>query len=88
MDNIGKRLEESYGDLCRVLRSSQDFGLGRSVPPQLANVLEKSLSVLAEVIQERQQPDLETESPQEEDLAAELSQDADHDCLANAQMIG
>jgi hypothetical protein len=75
MSNIDERLEESYEDLGRVLRSSQAFGLGPRVPPQLAKVLEKTLSVLSESMQKREEQRISMNG----DLEAELSQDADRE---------
>lgn len=73
MANADERLEEAYSGLCQVLRRPQDFGLGLGVPFPLANVLEQTLAVLAEVMRENRQPlDIADEY-----LEAELSQDAD-----------
>jgi|GEM_PF-7106269 hypothetical protein len=73
IDGRDGRLEKAYMCLCKVLRDPQDFGLGPRVPPPLKNILEKTLSMLAEVMREKG-------SDSTGNLEAELSQDADrHD---------
>jgi len=66
------RLQGIYRDLCKVMRYPHEFGLGDAVPLPLANVLERTLSVLSVIQQEG--------AVDKGELEAELSQDADHLC--------
>lgn len=72
MANVDHRLEEAYTSLCKILRDPHEFGLGVDVPPSLVDQLEKTLGLLSEVM------DAPTLGASNGDLAAELSQDADH----------
>lgn len=68
---------EAYEKLCKVMRHPQEFGLGERVPESLANALEGVLCTLSEVLMEQAFDD-------KEDLAAELSQDADKPSSASS----
>ncbi len=69
MNCQAEELQQIYSRLGQISRRPQAFGLGPSVPPPLAEVLETILRALRRAMEERETT--------EEDLAAELSQDAD-----------
>jgi hypothetical protein len=66
-----RQLQEVYTELGQVLDSPQAFGLGKQVPQPLADRLKSIRLMLREAARERVfvSPD--------DDLAGELSQDAD-----------
>jgi hypothetical protein len=70
MTCIDSRINELYGNLCKIMRHPQDFGLGQRIPEPLANALEGVLCTLNQI-------QMEQALDEKGDLAAELSQDAD-----------
>ena len=64
------RINELYGNLCKIVRHPQEFGLGQTIPEPLATALEGALCTL-------NQMEMEQAFDEKGDLAAELSQDAD-----------
>lgn len=71
MTTVADQLEIVYTELGRVLHNPEAFDLGPDVPPRLASSLAAAFTTLGQAIKE-----LRTES-RDEDLAAELSEDAD-----------
>jgi hypothetical protein len=71
------QIQEVYAELGRVLDNPRRFGLSRQVPPPLADKLKWMRGMLEQALQEKAQQS----PPADEDLAVELSQDADHDVL-------
>ena len=69
------QIQEVYTELGQVLDSPQAFGLGQHVPQPLADRLESMRRMLEEAKREQ-----EPVSP-DDDLASELSQDADRSFL-------
>jgi hypothetical protein len=65
------QLQQVYTELGQVLDSPQAFGLGQHVPQPLADRLESMRRMLREAATERASVSLD------DDLAGELSQDAD-----------
>ena len=70
------QLQRAYRELGQVLRRPEAFGLGQSVPKPLADRLEATLGLLDQEIDQAE------ESAPDQDLAVELSQDADRPTLA------
>jgi hypothetical protein len=64
-----EELQQVYWGLGQILQRPQAFGLGPSVPRPLADSLEAMLGTLGRAMTDEATPG--------EDLAAELSQDAD-----------
>jgi hypothetical protein len=69
MTDKAAELQQVYSCLAQILHRPQVFGLGLSVPQPLADSLEAMLGTLGRAMEEEETPG--------EDLAAELSQDAD-----------
>lgn len=69
--SASNQLREVYLGLCRILRYPEAYGLGPSVPQPLATSLETMLARLGQISGEGE------EKLSCEDLATELSQDAD-----------
>lgn len=65
-----EELQQVYAKLGQILQRPEAFGLGPNVPQPLADSLQAALGTLGRAVEEEK-------NPQEEDLAAELSQDAD-----------
>lgn len=65
------RILEVYRTLGRVLNNPGQFGLGQRAPKRLVEELTKSRHALMTELKEQKQ------WPEEDDLEAELSQDAD-----------
>jgi hypothetical protein len=69
MTPIAEELQQVYEKLAQILQRPEAFGLGPTVPQPLADSLQATLGTLGRAVEEEKCP--------EEDLAAELSQDAD-----------
>jgi hypothetical protein len=70
--STSRQLQEVYLGLCRILRYPEVYGLGPSVPLPLATSLEGILTKVGQVSEKG------GEKLSCEDLATELSQDADN----------
>jgi hypothetical protein len=71
------QIREVHAELGHVLDHPQSFGLGLKVPQPLEDRLKWMRRMLEEALQEKEQDS----PPADEDLAIELSQDADQDVL-------
>lgn len=78
MASMPCEIQEVYAKLGDVLDNPRAFGLGNTVPGPLAESLRAMRQKLGAVLKEQEE---ETGS---DDLEAELSQDADRFCHANA----
>ena len=71
MTSVVNQLEAVYTGLCNVLHNPETFDFGYGLPPRLVSSLEVDLATLAQAIEELKM------ATTNDDLAAELSEDAD-----------
>lgn len=75
MSSRKEQLQEVYANLGLILQRPEAFGLGASAPEALVDSLKATLEKLGRALETQELPE---SSEPEEDLAVELSQDADH----------